>query len=118
MMVSDRPVPDGGLLAWLIVFASFMVSFLQDGFRDSFGLLLGPISRHYGTGRAEAALTSAIMTFMTLGSGPLAAALLRKLGHRGVTLLGTGLASAGLLAAGLAVQLNVHSIWVLYVMVS
>ena len=32
MMMSDGK-PDGGCLAWTIVAASFMVSFLQDGFR-------------------------------------------------------------------------------------
>jgi hypothetical protein len=48
--------PDGGCLAWTIVAASFMVSFLQDGFRDSFGLILPTISSHFNIGRAEADL--------------------------------------------------------------
>ena len=78
--------PDGGCLAWTIVASSFMVSFLQDGFRfavaskvedyshfftfrDSFGLLLPTIADHFNVGRAEASLTSSFMTLLTLGSG-------------------------------------------------
>ena len=51
-------------------------------------------------GRAEAALTCSLMTLLTLGVGPVAAALVARLGHRLTTLLGVLLASAGLLAAG------------------
>ena len=93
--------PDGGCLAWTIVAASFMVSFLQDGFRDSFGLILPTISSHFNIGRAEAALTNSIMTFLTLGSGPLAAFLVKRLGHRIVTLIGVSLATVGLFISGL-----------------
>ena len=40
---------DGGCLAWTIVAASFMVSFLQDGFRDSFGLLLPTVTQWWNS---------------------------------------------------------------------
>ena len=39
----------------------------QDGFRDSFGLLLPSLADHFGVGRAEAILTCSIMTLLTLG---------------------------------------------------
>ena len=99
------PRLDGGCLAWTIVASSFMVSFLQDGFRDSFGLLLPSLASHFSVGRAEAALTSSIMTLLTLGSGPLVAGLLTSLGHRTTTLVGVLLATLGLLLSGLYIQL-------------
>ena len=40
---------------------------LQDGFRDSFGLLMPSLADHFDVGRAEAILTCSIMTFLTLG---------------------------------------------------
>jgi len=114
MMISDGK-PDGGCLAWTIVASSFMVSFLQDGFRDSFGLLLPAIADHFKVGRAEAALTSSFMTLLTLGSGPLVAALLTSNGHRKVTLAGVALATIGLLLSALYIQVSTApSILVLY----
>ena len=40
---------------------------LQDGFRDSFGLLMPSLADHFDVGRAEAILTCSIMTLLTLG---------------------------------------------------
>ena len=65
-----------------------MVSFLQDGFRDSFGLILPAICNHFHVGRAEASFTNSIMVFLTLGSGPLAAYMVKKMGHRLTTIIG------------------------------
>ena len=107
MTNTRNPRPDGGCLAWTIVAASFMVSFLQDGFRDSFGLILPSICQHFRIGRADASLTNSIMVFLTLGSGPLAAYMVRKLGHRLTTILGVVLSSLGLIIAGLYVRMTV-----------
>ena len=70
--------PDGGCMAWIIVAASFMVSFLQDGFSNSFGIILPSISDNFGVGRAESSLTNSIMTALTLGSGPFAAFMVKR----------------------------------------
>jgi len=113
-----KMVVDGGCLAWSIVFSSFMISFLQDGFRDSFGLLLPSISEHFKTGRTQAALTNSLMTLMTLGSGPFVALLIQKLGHRTVTLIGVGLSVSGLLLAGVSLEyLDPPSLLLLYLSV-
>ena len=96
---------DGGMLGWTMVFASFMTSFIQDGFRYSFGLLLPQVEDHFSVGRAEASLTSSILTFLTLALGPVAALLLPRLGHRATTILGSVLATLGLALAGLYIQL-------------
>ena len=98
--------PDGGCFAWTIVAASFMVSFLQDGFRDSFGLILPSICNHFHVGRAEASFTNSIMVFLTLGSGPLAAYMVKKLGHRLTTVIGVVMSTIGLIIAGLYIQMT------------
>ena len=98
--------------------ASFFISFLQDGFTYSFGLLLPRISEHFQVGRGEAALSSSIMIFLIFAIGPLAAALTTKYGHRAVTLLGVAVSSFGLLTAAVYIHLiNVPNIVVLYLTV-
>eukprot|EP00090_Calanus_glacialis_P038520 TRINITY_DN67193_c0_g1_i1.p1 TRINITY_DN67193_c0_g1~~TRINITY_DN67193_c0_g1_i1.p1 ORF type:complete len:438 (-),score=57.67 TRINITY_DN67193_c0_g1_i1:257-1570(-) len=99
----DKTVkPDGGLLAWIIVAASFMISALQDGFMYGFGVLVPSISQQLGVGRGPAAGVSSIMMFtaMTFG-GPLGALSVRKFGHRVTSIMGSFLAALGLLLAGL-----------------
>ena len=118
MTEKEQKVPNSGYLAWLIVLGSFIVNFMQNGFTYSFGLLIDPISHHYSSGRATAALTNSIMFFISQGSGPLAAILVRKLSHRSVNLLGTVLATGGLVGAGFCVQFLPPYIWALYFMVS
>ena len=98
--------------------ASFFISFLQDGFTYSFGLLLPRISEHFHVGRGEAALTSSIMIFLIFASGPLVAALTTKYGHRLVTVLGVAVSSSGLLMAAVYIHLVMEpSIVVLHVSV-
>ena len=103
---SNSSRPDGGCFAWTIVAASFMVSFLQDGFRDSFGLILPSICNHFHVGRAEASFTNSIMVFLTLGSGPLAACMVKKVGHRLTTVIGVVLSALGLIIAGLYIEMT------------
>ena len=81
-----------------------MVSFLHDGFRDSFGLILPSICNHFTVGRAEASFTNSIMVFLTLGSGPLAAYMVKKIGHRLTTII--GVSAVGLIIAGLYIQMT------------
>ena len=98
--------------------ASFFISFLQDGFTYSFGLLLPRISQHFQVGRGEAALSSSIMIFLIFAIGPLVAALTTKYGHRAITLLGVTVSSFGLLTAAVYIHLiNVPNIVVLYLTV-
>ena len=106
MKTKEKSQPDGGCFAWTIVAASFMVSFLQDGFRDSFGLILPAICNHFHVGRAEASFTNSIMVFLTLGSGPLAAYMVKKMGHRLTTIIGVVMSAFGLIIAGLYIQMT------------
>ena len=98
--LSLKSVPEGGWRAWITVLASFMVHFLQNGFRDSFGLLLPSIRKNFQVGHAEAATTNSIMMFLILSSSPLAACMIKKVGHRLTMGIGVGISALGLLIAG------------------
>ena len=101
-----------------MVAASFFISFLQDGFTYSFGLLLPRISEHFQVGRGEAALTSSIMIFLIFASGPMVAGLTAKYSHRLVTVLGVAVSSTGLVLAAAYIHLTTApSIVVLYLSV-
>ena len=115
-MTQERP--DGGCLAWSIVAASSMVSFIQDGFIYSFGVMLPVLSKDFGVNKKEASLVNSLTTFMTLGSGLVVAGWTKKFGHRGVSVAGTLLAMAGLAAAGLYISLvNEPTIGIIYLCV-
>ena len=102
--MEDNQMTEGGYLRWIVVLASFMVAFIQVGFSYSIGLLLPSIVSHFQASRAEAALTGSIMTCLTLGVGPVVATLIRRWGHTATSLLGSLLATLGLLSAGLYIQ--------------
>ena len=114
--------PEGGGRAWSVVGASFMVHFLQNGFRDSFGLLLPSIRRSFKVGHGSAATTNSIMMFLILSSSPVAAMLIKKMGHRNTMAIGVLLSTLGLFCAGLHIshsENNGHipDIFVLYLTV-
>ena len=101
---SSRVVPDGGFKAWMVVFASFLMSFIQDGFSLTFGLLLLPLVEHFNVGRTEASFTSSVHTFLTIGSAPVGVLLIKKTSHRICSVIGTMIAILGLLLSGLYIQ--------------
>ena len=95
-----------GCLAWSIVVATFMIHVLQSGFSDSFGLILPAIKETFQASNSEASLANSLVVFLSLGSSPLAAWLTSRLGHRVTMMAGVLLATAGLLSAGLYVDLT------------
>ena len=97
--------PREGCLAWTIVFATFMIHVLQSGFSDSFGLILPAVKETFQASNSEACLANSLVVFLSLGSSPLSAWLSGRLGHRLTMLTGVLLATAGLLSAGLYIQL-------------
>jgi len=99
-------VPEGGWRGWLTVFATFMVHFLQNGFRDSFGLLLPSIRKVFQVEHAQAAMTNSIMMFLILCSSPMAACMIKKRGHRMTMIIGVFISSLGLLIAGGYIHLS------------
>ena len=102
--LSLKSVPEGGWRAWITVLASFMVHFLQNGFRDSFGLLVPSIRKSFQVGHAQAATTNSIMMFLILSSSPIAACMIKKVGHRVTMGIGVGISALGLLPAGVHID--------------
>ena len=92
---------EGGFIAWAVVISSFMIHFLQSGFSDSFGLILPSIKTVYETNNTEGSLTNSLTVFFTLGSSPVAAIFIKKIGHRLTMVVGVIFAFSGLLIAGL-----------------
>ena len=92
--------PDGGLRAWTVVIASFLIililvtlhtvllllsmKLLKDGIMFSFGVFLSHLLSYFSSGRAETTAILSVMTFTTCGSGPLAAIAIKTLGYRKV----------------------------------
>jgi len=97
---------EGGFLAWAVVVASFMIHVLQSGFSDSFGLILPSIRTTFHASNAEASLTNSIVVFLTLGSSPVAAGIIKMVGHKLTMIAGVVIASAGLTAGGLYIKLG------------
>ena len=85
---------------WVLV-ASFTLSFLSWGTIYSSSVLLPSIASRFHVGRADAAFFVSLLAFLALVLGPVTAALLPRLGHRLVTLVGVVTATAGVALGGL-----------------
>ena len=97
-------IPDGGCLAWTVVASSFVVYFISDGIMNTFGVLIPPLSDFFSVGKAETALICSIMGFLSFGTSPVAAILVKLLGHRRVVLSGMLISALGFLLSGLYIQ--------------
>lgn len=114
-MSSNIVKPDGGWKAWLVVAASFMISAIQDGILYSFGVFLPSLTTFFETGRATTTIILSVMTFMTLGFGPVAAFLVDKLGHRGTTIFGAALSCLAFFLTALLAYFEIKYIVVYYI---
>lgn len=87
--------PDGGW-GWMVVFASFMIHVLADGFTYTFGIYFVQLVLYYDASAAATSWIASILVGVTLGSGPIAGMLVNKFGCRIVTIMGALLASLAL----------------------
>ena len=97
---------EGGCLAWSIVFSSFLIHFLESGFSDTFCLILPAIRKTFHASNAEASLANSLVVFLTLGISPVAAWLSARIGNRLTLALGVILASSGLFASGVYIDVT------------
>jgi MFS family permease len=103
--------PDGGLLAWLQVFAGFLVYFVCVGLQYGLGVLVSALLQDVaflsGATRAEVSWVSSVeASFFLFGSLP-AAYLFPYLGVRGTIVLGGALLAFGSLLAASSASLSV-----------
>ncbi|CAJ0934642.1 unnamed protein product, partial [Mesorhabditis belari] len=98
-------VPDGGW-GWMVVLGSFLIHVIADGFVYSFGILVDVLQKEFKTDNAAAALIIALLTGLTLGSGPIASAITNKFGCRIASIIGSCIASVGCLASYFATSMG------------
>ncbi|XP_012259548.2 monocarboxylate transporter 12-B [Athalia rosae] len=90
--------PDGGW-GWVIVFASFMIHIVADGVTYSFGIFYSEFLNYFKEGKGKTAWIASILVGITLCSGPISSSFVNKYGCRPVTIAGSILAFACLLAS-------------------
>ncbi|XP_069179895.1 monocarboxylate transporter 12 [Procambarus clarkii] len=94
--VKTMPTPPDGGWGWMVVFASFMIHVLADGFTYTFGIYFVQLMQYYDASAASTSWIASILVGVTLGSGPIAGMLVNKMGCRVVTVAGALLASLAL----------------------
>ncbi|XP_023233486.1 monocarboxylate transporter 12-like isoform X1 [Centruroides sculpturatus] len=99
--VSRSAPPDGGW-GWMVVFSSFMIHVVADGVTYTFGIFYGEFLKYFGESKGTTAWVASIMVGTTFCIGPVASGLTNKYGCRAVTILGSLLATSGLLLSVLA----------------
>lgn len=88
--------PDGGW-GWVVVFSSFMIHVIADGVTYTFGIFYTEFLKYFNDSKGTTAWVASIMVGTTFCIGPVASGLTNKYGCRRVTIIGSILASFGLL---------------------
>jgi len=79
--VMKKPIPDGGY-GWVVLIASFFISFVLDGIMYSFGLITTGIKIHYEVSNKKANLITALNSGFLFCSGPIVSGLTNTFGCR------------------------------------
>ncbi|PAA50494.1 hypothetical protein BOX15_Mlig032951g3 [Macrostomum lignano] len=97
--------PDGGW-GWVVVFSSFFIHVLMDGFTFSYGVIAAELAldEAMGVSRQLNGWTSSVLTGIKLGGSPLVSLVSRRFGNRPVTMVGACVAAAGLALSYFAVK--------------
>lgn len=90
--------PDGGY-AWIILGASFFINFLLDGVCFSFGIFFLEFLDYYDESKETTSWVGSVLNGMYLSIGPVVGAFANRFGCRAVTIFGSILTSASLLAS-------------------
>jgi sugar phosphate permease len=88
--------------AWVVATTVFVVLIVVAGIRSTPGVLMVPIERDLGWSAATVSLAAAVNIALYGLTGPFAAALMQTLGVRATMLLGLGLLTGAVTAAGFA----------------
>lgn len=91
-VVETKPIPDGGY-GWVVVIASFMISFILDGIMYSFSLILVEIQQHFEANDSVANMITGYNTGFLFCSGPIVAGLTKTFGCRSVIMVGAVITS-------------------------
>ncbi|XP_054157000.1 monocarboxylate transporter 4-like [Oppia nitens] len=105
--LNQYKAPDGGW-GWVIVFGSFMVSVIGDGFSYTTGLFYAEFLREYGESETVTSLFDSIMTGTIYCIGPVASGLTTTYGCRKIAILGSILATGGMVASTILDSIYTH----------
>lgn len=99
-LVMPEP-PDGGW-GWVVVFCSFMIHVIADGVTYTFGIFYMEFLKHFGESKGATSWVASIMVGTTFCVGPFASGLTNQFGCRMVTIIGSLLATFGLIISTMA----------------
>jgi len=102
---TNRP-PDGGW-GWVVVFASFMCNFIVDGIATSFGVILAPIIGSFDSNRSTVSWIGSLLIGVYNLSGPIVSLLVKRFGHRAVSITGAIVSCIALLLSTLSTNIFV-----------
>ncbi|XP_017787533.1 PREDICTED: monocarboxylate transporter 13-like [Habropoda laboriosa] len=94
-----QPLPPDGGWGYFVVLASFLIHVIADGVTYSFGVFYLELLHYFEEGKGATAWVASILVGVTLCSGPISSLFVNKFGCRAVTIAGSILASACLLAS-------------------
>lgn len=97
---NNRPLPNGGW-GYVVIVASFLVSFLNDGLIYHVGTFYEVFLREFGESEIYTSMFSSLTTSLVSLLGPLAASLIQFYGYRKVSVAGSILVVVGMLGANL-----------------
>ncbi|XP_076618891.1 monocarboxylate transporter 12-like isoform X2 [Colletes latitarsis] len=95
----QQPLPPDGGWGYVVVLASFLIHVITDGVTYSFGVFYLEFLHYFQEGKGATAWVASILVGVTLCSGPISGSFVNKFGCRTVTIAGSILASACLLAS-------------------
>ncbi|XP_053970364.1 monocarboxylate transporter 12 [Hylaeus volcanicus] len=95
----QQPLPPDGGWGYVVVLASFLIHVITDGLTYSFGVFYLEFLYYFEGGKGATAWIASILVGVTLCSGPISGSFVNKYGCRAVTIAGSILASACLLAS-------------------
>ncbi|XP_031850076.1 monocarboxylate transporter 5 isoform X1 [Nomia melanderi] len=96
---AQHPLPPDGGWGYAVVLASFLIHVITDGMTYSFGVFYLEFLYYFEEGKGATAWIASILVGVTLCSGPISGSFVNKFGCRAVTIAGSILASACLLAS-------------------
>ncbi|XP_062620020.1 monocarboxylate transporter 12-like [Saccostrea cucullata] len=96
--ISLPPAPDGGY-GWVIVISAFFVMLISEGFSLSFGVLFTELSDVFGQSKSVTSIVASLFYGIPMVCGPIASAIVTKLGCRKAQILGGLITSIGVLAS-------------------
>ncbi|RNA04810.1 monocarboxylate transporter 12-like [Brachionus plicatilis] len=106
------PAPPDGGYGWIVLVASFFISFIIDGCMYSFGIVLPFIKDNFQETQEKINLLSSLNTGFLFCSGPIVAGLTNQLGIRPVV-MGGAIVTA-LCYVGSAYSPSIYLVMVLY----